>query len=250
MNNLLVVIMAGGMGKRMNSSLPKVLHKINNEPMLVKIIKEVEKLNPKKILVIAGVYLNTIKEHLSKYLDINTIEFVLQSQALGTGHAVKCCSSIFNDNSNTNTLILSGDTPLISNTLLNAFFNDFNNIKIMTTYLEKPYGYGRIKENNHKFDKIIEEKDCNNDEKLIKKVNCGIYFIKTKLLYEYLPLLKNNNMQKEFYLTDIVEIIKNEEKIDIESYIVPFDKQMEVKGVNTVEELCNLEKEIINNTIY
>ena len=94
MNNLLVVIMAGGMGKRMNSSLPKVLHKINNEPMLVKIIKEVEKLNPKKILVIAGVYLNTIKEHLSKYLDINTIEFVL-------------CQCILDDNLSSLSALLS-----------------------------------------------------------------------------------------------------------------------------------------------
>ena len=114
-----IIIMAGGRGKRMNSHIPKVLHTINNECMIVKLIKEVTKINPDKILVIVGNDKDCIIKELNKH-NFNII-FIFQNNPLGTGDAIKCCKDHIDDNSNI--LILSGDTPMITSNTMTSFLN-------------------------------------------------------------------------------------------------------------------------------
>jgi bifunctional UDP-N-acetylglucosamine pyrophosphorylase/glucosamine-1-phosphate N-acetyltransferase len=102
-------------------------------------------------------------------------------------------------------------------------------------------GYGRILIKNDKFVKIIEHKDCDETQLRIQKVNTGIYCIDSSLLYSYLPYLKNDNKQGEYYLTDIIEIIKREEDIDINMFEIEKEKSIEIMGVNTLEQLKELE---------
>lgn len=243
-NELNVVIMAGGLGKRMESNIPKVLHKILNKPMIVHVIEESNRLNPNKIIIVVGKYRDIIETTIKEYLDVNTIpiEYIIQPEALGTGHAVQCCINSLKLNINSKTLILSGDVPLLKCNTMKSIIENLNKVKIAITELDNSSGYGRIVENNSLFEKIVEEKDCSPEQKNIKKVNCGIYAFDTKILCKYLPDLSNNNSQKEYYLTDIIEIIKKNENINIDLYNISKERQYEIIGVNTKQQLIDLEK--------
>ena len=254
-NDLTVIIMAGGLGKRMNSELPKVLHKLHHQPMLVMIINKALKLEPNKILIVVGKYKDIIEKTINEYISSDKIEYVIQKEALGTGHAIQCCRDHLLEieldlmtphTEEGNVLILSGDVPLISTLTIIAMISKMSKYKsrvsLITTDLENPAGYGRVIEKNNCFEKIVEEKDCTQEERLVKKINSGIYLIDRTLLCKYLPYINNNNAQKEFYLTDIIEIIKNEAKIPILLYPIPKFKQYEIIGVNTKEQLLELSK--------
>ena len=246
-SNLSIIIMAGGLGKRMNSSLPKILHKILNKPMIVHVIEQSMKLLPRQIIIVVGKYKDIIEKTLKEYLDIDNlpIKFINQPEALGTGHAIKCCINELNKSNTQITLILSGDVPLLkSETMINIIEN-INKVKIMTAEFENSTGYGRIIELNSKFVKIIEEKDCSQEQKQIKKINCGIYAFNTDILCKYLPYLSNNNSQKEYYLTDIIEIIKINENIEVDTFNITKDKNHEITGINTIDQLLELEKLMI-----
>jgi UDP-N-acetylglucosamine diphosphorylase/glucosamine-1-phosphate N-acetyltransferase len=244
---LIVVIMAGGLGKRMDSVLPKVLHKIGKFPMIVhllmklKILEKTHKID--KILIVVGKYREIIQKKIAKYLATDVITFIDQPNPLGTGHAIQCCIEELKQYTNHNTLILSGDVPLLSAILMYNMVKNVSTSRLMTAIFDEPHGYGRIIENNQSvFEKIVEEKDCNEAERQIKKINCGIYTFDCQILCKYLPHLKNNNAQKEYYLTDILEIIKNNEKVNIELYNIEKEKHHETIGVNTKSQLDELEK--------
>lgn len=254
MNKAVVaVIMAGGLGKRMNSNLPKVLHKISGIPMICHLLLKLKVLsnivNLKNVLIVVGKYKDLIKEELDKYDELVNYEFVIQEEPLGTGHAVKCCIDKLSIYDNTDVLILSGDVPLLRPYTMNRLISMKSNTKIITTILSNPSGYGRIIKNNNIFEKIVEQKDCNKQELEIKEVNCGIYCIKSNYLCKHLPTLKNENSQNEYYLTDIIEIIKREENENIEILKILEENSYEILGVNTYEQLQDLEKIIIKNKI-
>ena len=124
---------------------------------------------------------------------------------------------------------------------MQIMLTDVKHVKIVTTVLDNPYGYGRVIHHDGVV-KIVEEKDASEQERKIKTVNCGIYVITSNLLCTYLPLLQNNNKQNEYYLTDIIEMIQQGEKIVVDIHSVPKEKQYEIMGVNTVEQLNDLEK--------
>ena len=247
MKDNLIIIMAGGLGKRMNSNIPKVLHNICGKPMLVHVIHQAKLLSPKKILIVVGKYKDLIEKTLFQHISFDKIEFILQPEALGTGNAIQCCRDELLKYNDTNVIILSGDTPLLQSTTVNNMLIDFNVAKIVTTNMLLPTGYGRIVEQNGVFDKIVEEKDCSIEQKLIKKVNCGVYVFNSNILCKYLPLLTNQNAQNEYYLTDIIELIKDGENIHIDLYDIPEEKQIEIMGVNTIEQLTELEKIVSNH---
>jgi bifunctional N-acetylglucosamine-1-phosphate-uridyltransferase/glucosamine-1-phosphate-acetyltransferase GlmU-like protein len=168
------------------------------------------------------------------------LEFVDQIDAKGTGHAIKCSRNNLINTDVEDVLILSGDVPLISKeTILNCLSN-LNKCKIITTLVDEPSGLGRIILKNNKFIKIVEEKDCSNEEKKIKLINTGVYAFKKDILCKYILHLNNNNAQKEYYLTDIIEIIKENENIDIDMYEISKEKQYELTGVNTKQQLIDL----------
>jgi N-acetylglucosamine-1-phosphate uridyltransferase (contains nucleotidyltransferase and I-patch acetyltransferase domains) len=251
---LVAIIMAGGLGKRMNSDLPKVLHKIAGVPMICHILTKLTELSSaehsvKKVMIVVGKYRQIIEETINNFLRekdlqflIEKIQYIDQIEPMGTGHAIQCCRSELLNYPNTNVLILSGDVPLISSQLIMKMVTNLNNIRITVTCLENSTGYGRILEKDGKFDKIVEEKDCNAEQKTIQKVNCGLYAVNCNTLCRYLPYLKNNNSQNEYYLTDIIEIIKCEELIDVEMCEISKESQHEIMGVNTPQQLEELEK--------
>ena len=244
--NIIVTILAGGLGKRMSSTFPKVLQLIFEKPMLVHVIEQARLLCPSKIFVIVGKYKDVIIAMLQQFIVTDDLEFVLQPEALGTGHAIQCCKPYLEPYPHSTTIILSGDVPLIQSSTITNLLHSCSSVSMITTHLKDPKGYGRIIENDGQFVKIVEEKDCSPDEKMVQKVNCGIYAINTNLLCKHIDTLSNNNSQKEYYLTDIIEIIKHAEHIDVNTLDIPAEKQHEIMGVNTLEQLRDLELSRIN----
>lgn len=248
MKNLIITIMAAGEGKRMKSNIPKVLHLFDGNPMLVRIIKESVQLNPVKIIVITGKYDLLIKETLFNYLEealLDKIVYIQQKDPQGTADAIKYTLDEYSDEDNV--LILNGDMPLITYKTLDNFILENGNLLIAE--IENPFGYGRIiTENttNNKIIKIIEQKDCTEDEKKINLVNVGIYFFSGKLLKNYIPLIQNNNAQKEYYLTDLISIIKNNSENNIIYKLIEKKNNYQILGVNTKEELIELEEKYKN----
>jgi UDP-N-acetylglucosamine diphosphorylase/glucosamine-1-phosphate N-acetyltransferase len=247
MNNVfekhkIIVIMAGGEGKRMKSSLPKVLHKVNNIPMIVKILHEALMISPRKIFIIVGKHRILIERAINEHIDSDIIEYVDQLAPLGTGHAIMACRKRLIKYNYSDVLILSGDVPCITSSTISKMFKNNDKCKIAVFEKENPYGYGRIVTKDNKFVKIVEEKDANDEQRFIKLVNCGLYSFDCATLCKYLPFLKNNNKQFEYYLTDIIEIIKRFEKININMYHIPLVKYIEVAGVNTPEQLEEVNK--------
>jgi len=245
--DLVVIIMAGGLGTRMESNLPKVIHKLAGIPMINHILRNLQNLsttiNLKQILIVVGKYRNQIQQVIEDDLVMSNINitYVNQAEALGTGHAIQCCISELKNYPDSNTLILSGDVPMFSTDSMFHLVNNLDKARIIITTNEDPTGYGRIIIKNGKFQRIVEHNDCTSEQLNILKVNCGIYAFNTEILCRWLPFINNNNKKHEYYLTDIVEIIKREENIDIELYDLPPEKMVEVVGVNTVPQLNELE---------
>lgn len=235
--------MAGGLGKRMESDLPKVLHKVLNYPMIVHVIKTALQLSPDKIFIIVGKYKGIIDEYIEKYLskeEYSKIDYVIQEEALGTGHAIFCSLNTISKYIEDRVIILSGDVPLISLDTLTNLIDD-NQDKMLITELDNPTACGRIIFNDDKtcVSEIIEEKECTEEQKLIKFVNCGIYQISVINLLKFIPLITNENKAKEYYLTDIVDLMKKH-NVQIGFYSLPNDNQYEIKNVNTKNDLANL----------
>tara|TARA_B100000900_G_C20574090_1_gene714574 strand:- start:720 stop:1472 length:753 start_codon:yes stop_codon:yes gene_type:complete len=241
--NHIIFILAGGDGKRMNSDLPKVLHSVNGLPMIIHVLDSAIQTNPLKIVIIVGKHYNQIKNTIESY-NIFNIEYIIQENPMGTGHAVMCCNHVILQNINTNVLILNADVPLIKHTTLNHLIDNHNDVSLIVTDLDNPFGYGRIiLDNNNDFLNIVEEKDCNDNEKKITTINSGIYIFKSTLLNKYLSKISNYNAQCEYYLTDLLKIIKNHEKnTHFQMYNLDKKQQIEILGVNNKEQLENIEK--------
>ena len=235
--------MAGGLGKRMESTTPKVLHELQGKPMLVKVIETALALQPNKILVIVGKYKDQIEGVLAQWNVLDRVEFVMQHNAMGTGHAIQCCRTrLLEEPPNTKALILSGDVPLIQSETLRDMFQQANQSSIMTAEYEDPAGYGRVlTEADGTFRAIVEEKDCTPKERKCRMINAGIYVFETSTLCEYLPRLKNENAQGEYYLTDIVGMYPSTE---VFLYHMPAEKQIELIGVNTKDQLRELNEQL------
>lgn len=237
--NLCVTILAGGLGKRMQSSLPKVLHLWKGKPMLVHVIEQSLFLNPSTILIVTGKFNDLIQETVSKYVSSTKLQFVMQETPLGTGHAVQCCLPYIKKEDDV--LILNGDTPNIQQKLLTNFISINKNALITCTF-DDPEGYGRIVVNReNQIEKIVEEKDASEEEKGIQQVNSGIYKINGEDLLELIPKIDNHNKQNEYYLTTIIELL-NKHKRQICAHLISKEDNAYVKGVNTKEQLEYLEK--------
>jgi UDP-N-acetylglucosamine diphosphorylase/glucosamine-1-phosphate N-acetyltransferase len=242
MTDIRIVIMAGGMGKRMNSSLPKVLCLLHNKPMLAHVLETAQNLNPSKVYVVVGNAMDVIMTTLEKYISLDNVKFVYQPFALGTGNAVLCARPHLIQFPESKTIVLSGDVPLLSLEILNNFQRSVQDVGVLTSFVEKPFGYGRIVTNTkNEFERIVEEKDCDAEQKRIQNVNSGIYMFKTKYLTKHLPSLTNHNAQREYYLTDVLDIIRTKEYVKVDTYQIPYDRNYEVQGVNTSEQLNELE---------
>ncbi len=230
MNNS-IIILAAGKGTRMKSSLPKVLHKISGFEMLYYSIKEAKKLSD-DITVVLFHQAELVQEAMQKYFD--DINYTIQDHKNypGTGGAVMNISP-----KHEKVLVLNGDMPLIEASELENFFKVDANIVMSVIDLQDPSGYGRVVIKDDEVERIVEQKDADEKELLIKSVNAGIYLFDSQLLKRYLPKLSNDNAQGEYYLTDVVELAKND------GYkIAPlFVKEENFKGVNSKIDLSEAE---------
>lgn len=236
--NLAVLILAAGEGKRMKSSLPKVLHKLCGKPLISYVIERAKSLNPKEIYTILGYEKEKVLEILPE--DVKVID---QKEPLGTGHALLIASKVLK-NLKGNVLILSGDVPLIEKKTILDFYDSFkkdcSDLSFISIKLKDPENYGRvIRDKKGKVLMIKEAKDCNLKELKINEINSGIYLMKWEKIISLLSKISNKNAQKEFYLTELIEIgIKNGLKISAN----PFSSNYEFLGVNSRTELSFLSK--------
>ena len=233
-----VIIMAGGLGKRMNSDLPKVLHIVKNKPMLVRVIQTAMETNPQRIFIVVGKYYEIIKSTIEDYDLSEFVDFVIQEEPKGTGHAIMCARDVLCENRKV--LILSGDVPLISKNTICDMLSSESSVCLLATRLENPTNYGRVIIENGEFQNIVEEKDCSEEEKKCDLINSGIYVFDEAMLCNNLQYLTNDNAQQEYYLTSMVEIIKKNEGVNVCVQELSQSHQYEIMGVNTTEQLEQL----------
>ena len=237
---LSIVIMAAGRGTRMNSELPKVLHRLSGETLLNHVIRTAEKLIPENIVTVVGHEAQMVKDSVNN----NDILFSMQKDQKGTGHAVMQTQNHL-ENFDGNTLVLSGDVPLISKDTLHSLIvkHEINNYDatMLTAEINNPTGYGRvIRDNKNNLKYVCEHKDCNEQELVINEINSGIYVFNNKLLFDLLPKLDNDNAQAEYYLPDVLTLIVNSNGNVGLKRTSDF---IEIQGINTLEQLSELEKE-------
>ncbi len=234
-NRFGVVILAAGKGKRMNSELPKVLHCVNGKTMISAVVNCVADVFNQNIVVVVGHQWEKVKADISKNFDVS---YALQKELLGTGDAVKSAIPYFKDHIQ-DVLILCGDVPLIRKDTVLALADEHvkkkNHVTVLAVDVDDPKGYGRvIVDTNGDFICIREESDASLEEKKINRINTGIYCVDKSFLTQALDLIGKDNVQKEYYLTDMVEIAAQLFKKT--GYIIGCDPR-EVTGVNTKEDL-------------
>ena len=236
---LRVIILAAGKGTRMNSDLPKVLHKLKGKPLLDYVIDQSELLNPKEIILVVGFKKDRVIKHTESRINL---KYATQIEQLGTGHAVLQTNELLK-NRKGHILILYGDVPNIKASTLQPIIDDHisNNrdLTLITAEIDDPTGYGRIiRDKNDNLLKIIEEKDCNDNEKKIKEWNPGIYIFKIPEVFKILDDIKTNNASKEYYLTDAIGLAQQS---NMQIKAIKIANSDEVIGINTAYQLKVLE---------
>lgn len=236
--SLSVVILAAGQGSRMQSALPKVLHPIGGKPILYRILSTISQLNPKQIIVVHGNQGETLKNALT---DFPAIRWVKQERPLGTGDAALSALSSLEEEEVDNVLILYSDIPLIRMETLSALLKiPKGAVGLITEEVADPTGLGRIlRDKEGKILRIVEEKDATDFEKKIKEINTGFFLVPKPYLQKWLKKLTPNNLQQEYYLTDMVAQA-HEEQVPITTISPKFT--WEILGVNDKIQLANLER--------
>ncbi|MCR4716454.1 MAG: NTP transferase domain-containing protein [Lachnospiraceae bacterium] len=238
---LKTVILAAGKGTRMKSDLPKVLHEVCAKSMVEHVIDAARAAGSDDICVIVGYGADEVKEKLK-----DSVKYAVQEEQLGTGHAVKCAADFIGNDGDT--MILCGDTPLIDAKTLKGMY-EFHKSKghkatLLSTKFEDPTGYGRIiRDADGHFIKNVEHKDATDEERESKEVNAGMYVFDSEALQEALKELKNDNVQGEYYLPDVLEIIKGRGG-DVEAFVA--ERPEVIMGCNTVEQLREAERIMLN----
>ena len=238
MSGFITVILAAGKGTRMKSKLPKVLHKVGGKAMLECVIDVANKAGARRNIVVTGFGGATVRQQLA-----GTVEFCEQSEQLGTGHAVLQTQSMLEDERGT-VMVLCGDTPLLTSDMLARFYYEHQvsgaKATVLTAIMPDATGYGRIiRADDGTVAKIQEHKDAAPDELKINEVNSGIYCFELPELFRALGKVTNNNAQGEYYLPDVVQILRSEsEKI----WAVIADDYESTLGINSRSQLAEAEK--------
>ncbi len=242
-----VIILAAGKGTRMNSRLPKVLQPLAGKPLLEHVMNQVSRMNADRIITVYGHGGDLVQSAFANYHppiasdeQAVQIEWALQAEQKGTGHAVQMALPVLPTTGRS--LILYGDVPLVQvDTLKRLLDAAHSGLAMITLDLENPTGYGRIvRDSKNHIVRVVEQKDATPDELAISEVNTGIYAVDNALLHSWLPKLTNTNAQKEYYLTDIVALAAAD-GINIGSIQPTYG--FEVEGVNDRVQLAALERE-------
>lgn len=234
--NKCAIILAAGQGTRIKSKLPKVLHKACGKEMVNHVIDTMRASGLEDVNVIIGKGAELVKEKTAS----RNVSYSLQEEQLGTGHAVKCAKEFLQGKKGV-VAIFTGDAPLIEadtvSKLMETHINENNFATLLTSVIENPTGYGRIIRNNNEVEKIVEHKDCSSEELKVKEINAGMYCFDIESLLLCLDKLSNNNAQGEYYITDVIEMLKNDNK-KVGAMITDFEETI---GVNSRAELAVVE---------
>jgi bifunctional UDP-N-acetylglucosamine pyrophosphorylase/glucosamine-1-phosphate N-acetyltransferase len=230
-----VIVLAAGLGKRMRSGLPKVLHPLAGRPLLAHVLDAARAVHPRDVIVVHGHGADQVRAAF----DGNGVQWVLQAEQLGTGHAVQQALPLLEMDGDV--LILYGDVPLVRPTTLQHLVEAAKGgMAVITADLEDPRGYGRIIRNAAgRIERIVEEKDATAAQRAVREINAGLMALGTQRLATWLGRLRNDNAQKEYYLTDVVTMAVNE-KVAVNA--VKVEDASEVAGVNSKRELAALER--------
>lgn len=243
MSELACIVLAAGKGKRMNNpDMPKVMATLAGKPLLGHVLTQVTLLHPAKTIVIVGHQKDTVVNYVKQ--EFPWADCIEQAEQLGTGHAVKMAESAL-ENFYGDVLIITGDTPLLQAQTLDSFVEEHQRYRgmlsgcVLSAITPNPTGYGRIVRSPvGEFMKIVEEKDATDEEKLVTEINTGIFVVKAVTLFAVLKEISNSNAQGEYYLTDIVELIRRKGMSISAVKALKFD---EFQGINTPEELTRAE---------
>lgn len=243
------IVLSAGKGTRMYSEKPKVIHELIDTPMISLVLEELTCAGVTKNNVVVGYkkeeVLNTI---IKKFPDVSHVE---QKEQLGTGHAVLQLKEKMKNKKGI-TIITCGDTPLVTSDIFKQLIENHieqkNNITVLSTKVENPFGYGRIiRDQMNNVMKIVEEKDAQAEEKKINEINSGIYCVDNQLLFENIDKISNDNSQKEYYITDLISIFLSQ-NLKVGACIT-FDNESLI-GINdlyTLEKATQIFKERIND---
>lgn len=239
------IILAAGQGTRMKSKLYKVLHKVCGKTMVEHVLTQIEKNNMDEVVTVVGHGAQKVEETLG-----DRTEYALQKEQLGTGHAVLQAEKLLGRKKGI-TLITCGDTPLFTTQTFNELF-EYHQQKgavatVLTATAGNPFGYGRIVRNDLGIvEKIVEQKDATKEEAAIKEINTGVYCFDNEALFNALHKINNNNVQGEYYLTDVMEIFKKQNEIVAAYKMKDFSESMGVNDRVALAEATKLMRQRIN----
>ncbi len=234
-----VAILAAGRGTRMKSTLPKVLHSLGGRSLVQRVLESLNIISPSRCLIIVGYQAEEVKTALSSQnqaeSNISPIEFVHQTEQLGTGHAIQQIIPHLKGFTG-DLLVLNGDVPLLRpetlQNLLHTHQEHQNAATILTACLPNPQGYGRVFcDGQNIIKQIVEDRDCTDAQKQNRRINTGVYCFRWSDLAAILPQLQPNNDQQEYYLTDVVKLLQPVMAIDVEDY-------QEILGINDRQQLA------------
>jgi UDP-N-acetylglucosamine diphosphorylase/glucosamine-1-phosphate N-acetyltransferase len=236
--NVAAVILAAGMGKRMKSELPKVLHKLDGRFMVDYVIDNARAAGVNEIVLVVGHKHEMVEEQLAD----RKVKFALQMPQKGTGHAVQMAVPYLGDFDG-DLLVLCGDMPLVSVATIENLIKSRHDSKaaavVLTVQLDDPGSYGRIIRDNQRYlDSIVEFKDASDSVKQIKEVNTGAYCFDYKMLLGVLGRLDSQNAQAEYYLTDTIKLLKGK---GLKVAALVSDDPNEGFGINSIDELSYVE---------
>ena len=242
MKKINAIILAAGKGSRMKTKLSKVLHQVAGKAIVSHVVSTLEQINTNELFMVVGYQGDQVREHFSE----SSLTFVEQTEQLGTGHAVKQVQDQYHDY-DTDVIVLAGDCPLITEETLQCLIDAQHETNaaatVLTTKLTDPARYGRIiRSSTGSLTGIVEAKDCDAEQLAVTEINTGAYIFKSKLLFDCLDKITTNNKSKEYYLTDVIAILKDQgERVD--AYCTPHSDQ--VLGINTRQDLAT-----INQILY
>jgi bifunctional UDP-N-acetylglucosamine pyrophosphorylase/glucosamine-1-phosphate N-acetyltransferase/UDP-N-acetylglucosamine pyrophosphorylase len=236
------VVLAAGMGTRMKSDLPKVLCPVLGRPMIEYVLDALEAAGVQRVIAVIGYRADDVRLALAAR---KNVEFVLQTERLGTGHAVKMARERLQGVSGP-VVIVAGDSPMLQSSSVQKLLTNFAQTKpaclLGTLHKDNPHGLGRIvRDARGEFAKIVKEKDATDEQRQITEVNMSTYVFEAKELLHALDLLKNENRQKEYYLTDCPAILLGEGK---RVAALPVLDPCEALSINTPEELSAVEEQM------
>jgi bifunctional UDP-N-acetylglucosamine pyrophosphorylase/glucosamine-1-phosphate N-acetyltransferase len=237
--SLATVILAAGKGKRMKSELAKVLHPVCGRPMVSYVIQTAKKLGSHQVIVVVGYQ----RERVVQALLGEGVEFAVQAEQLGTAHALLQASRVLEEFQG-ELLVLSGDTPLLSEQTVSRLLGQHREsgamATVLTAILEDPFGYGRVlRTPENMLEAIVEEKDASEEQRAIKEINTGTYCFQAPSIFGILSQIGRDNRQDEFYLTDAIAILRLR---GLPVAAVVAENSWETLGVNSVDQLLAAEK--------